>query len=66
MIRCESGDKMLGRGRKTIGVFATQAYQEYQDILCRGICSRAYDLGYNVAIFNNFVGYGGLAYEVGG
>ncbi len=56
---------MLGNGRKTIGVYATQAHHEFQDLLCRGICSRAYDLGYNVAIFSNFVGYGELKYEVG-
>lgn len=56
---------MLGNGRKTIGVFLTQAHQEFQDLLCRGICSRAYDLGYNVAIFSNFVGYGEFKYEIG-
>lgn len=56
---------MLGKGRRTIGVFATQAHQEFQDLLCRGICSRAYDLGYNVAIFSNFLGYGELNYEIG-
>lgn len=56
---------MLGKGRDTIGVFSTQAHQEFQDLLCRGICSRAYDLGYNVAIFSNFLGYGELNYEIG-
>lgn len=56
---------MLGNGRKTIGVFVTQAFQEYQDLLCRGICNRAFGLGYNVAIFSNFVGYGEFKYEIG-
>lgn len=51
--------------RKTIGVFITQAYYEFQDLLCRGICSRAYDLGYNVAIFSNFDGDGEYKYEKG-
>jgi hypothetical protein len=43
--RIEGGNNMLGNERKTIGVFVTQAHQEFQDLLCRGICSRAYDLG---------------------
>ena len=56
---------MFGNGRKTIGVFVTQAFHEYQDLICRGICSRAYGLGYNVAIFSNFLGYGEFKYELG-
>lgn len=56
---------MFGDKRKTIGVFATQVHREFQDLLCRGICSRAYDLGYNVAIFTNYMGYNDLMYEVG-
>ncbi len=56
---------MLGNGRKTIGVFTTEAYQEYQDILGRGISKQAKELGYNVAFFSNFVGYGELKYEQG-
>lgn len=56
---------MLGNGRKTIGVFLSQAYHEYQDMVCRGICSRANGLGYNVAIFSNFLGYGEFKYEIG-
>ena len=56
---------MLGKNRKTIGVFVTQAHHEYQDLLCRGVCSRAYDLGYNVAIFSNYLGYGEFKYEIG-
>jgi len=56
---------MFGNGRETIGVFVTQAFSEYQDMICRGICSRAYSLGYNVAIFSNFLGYGEFEYEYG-
>lgn len=61
----EGGFNMLGNKRKTIGVFATQIHREFQDLLCRGICSRAYDLGYNVAIFSNYMGYNELIYEIG-
>ena len=49
---------MLKNNFKTIGVFVTRANEEYQDILCRAICQRAYELGYNVAIFSNFVEIG--------
>ncbi len=56
---------MLGNERRTIGVFVTQVHQEFQDILGRGICKRAQELGYNVAFFTNFVGYGELKYEQG-
>lgn len=56
---------MFGNGRKTIGVFVTQIHQEFQDTLSRGICCRAKELGYNVAFFTNFVGYGEFQYEIG-
>lgn len=56
---------MLGNSKKTIGVFVSQAYQEYQDMLSRGIISRARDLDYNVAFFTNFPGYGDFNYEAG-
>ena len=56
---------MFGNGRKTIGVFITQVHQEFQEILCKGICKRAKELGYNVAFFANFLGYGEFEYEVG-
>lgn len=56
---------MLSNGRKTIGVFITQIYQEFQDVLSRGICKRAKDYGYNVAFFTNFIGYGEQEYERG-
>lgn len=56
---------MLGNGRRTIGVFVTRVYQESLDILGRGISKRAIELGYNVAFFSNFVGYGEPKYEQG-
>lgn len=56
---------MFGNGRKTIGVFATQVHQEYQENLSRGICRRAAELGYNVAFFTSFLGYSELQYEIG-
>lgn len=56
---------MFHNGRKTIGVFVTQVHQEYQETLSRGICARASEIGYNVAFFNNFLGYGELQYEIG-
>jgi len=56
---------MFGNGRKTIGVFATQIHQEFQETLSRGICKRAKELGYNVAFFTNFLGYGEFKYETG-
>ena len=55
---------MLDNNHKTIGVFVTRAYEEYQDFICRAIYQRAYELGYNVAIFSNFVGYGEINYEI--
>jgi diguanylate cyclase (GGDEF)-like protein len=56
---------MFGNGRKTIGVFVTQVHQEFQETLSRGICIRAAELGYNVAFFTSFLGYGELQYEIG-
>jgi len=56
---------MLGNNRRTIGVFVTQQFQEYQDTVGKGICSRAEELGYNVAFFTNFLGYGDFQYEIG-
>lgn len=56
---------MLRNGRKTIGVFVTRTEEEYQNILCKAIYKRASELGYNVAIFSNFVGYGEFNYEIG-
>ncbi|NLL00103.1 MAG: GGDEF domain-containing protein [Clostridiales bacterium] len=55
---------MLNNNRKTIGVFVTRASEEYQDLICRAIYKRAYEFGYNVAIFSNFVGYGEINYEI--
>ncbi len=56
---------MFGNGRKTIGVFITQVHHEFQEIVSRGISNRAGELGYNVAFFSNFLGYGEFQYELG-
>ena len=56
---------MFGNGRKTIGVFITQLQNEFQEILSKGICKRAKELGYNVAFFTNFLDYGEFKYESG-
>ena len=56
---------MYKNKRKTIGVFVTQVHQEFQRILSSGICIRAEELGYNVAFFSNFLGYGEFQYEIG-
>lgn len=56
---------MFGNGRKTIGVFATQINQEYQATLTKGICKRAEEFGYNVALFTNFLGYKEIQYIIG-
>jgi diguanylate cyclase (GGDEF)-like protein len=56
---------MFSNGRKTIGVFISQANDDYQDALIRGISSRAKELDYNVAFFTNFGGYGQPAYDMG-
>ncbi len=45
---------MFGNGRKTIGVFVTKIYRDFQENVCRGICKRAKELGYNVAFFSRF------------
>lgn len=55
---------MLENNHKTIGVFVTRAHEEYQDLICRAICHRAYEYGYNVAIFSNFEGYGEFDYDI--
>lgn len=56
---------MFGNGKKTIGVFISQVNEEYQDILCKGIMTRAKELDYNAAIFTNFGGFGQAAYDKG-
>lgn len=56
---------MFKNGRKTIGVFVTQIHQEYQETISRGIGMRAWELGYNVAFFTNYIGYGEFQYEIG-
>ena len=56
---------MLGNKRKTIGVMISQVNLEYQDSLSKGIMTRAKELGYNVAFFTNFGGYGQPSYDMG-
>ncbi len=56
---------MFGNNRKTIGVFISQVFEEYQNALSRGIMKRANELDYNVAFFTNFGGFGQLTYDMG-
>lgn len=56
---------MYYNGRKTIGVFVTQVYQEFQKTVSMGICTRAREYGYNVAFFTSCLGYGEDQYEIG-
>ncbi len=56
---------MFSNGRKTIGVFITQVQNEFQEILSKGICKRAMEIGYNVAFFTSFLDYGEFQYEIG-
>lgn len=48
---------MFQNAKKTIGVFVSLVYDEYQKHLSNGISIRAQELGYNVAFFTNFGGY---------
>lgn len=56
---------MFLNGRKTIGVFVSQANDGFQEGLSRGISIRAQELNYNVAFFTNFGGYGQNEYDAG-
>lgn len=56
---------MFGNNKKTIGVFISQVNDEYQDTLSKGIIKRAQELGYNVAFFTNFGGFGQFFYDLG-
>ncbi len=56
---------MLDNGRRTIGVFISQVNSEFQEVLSRGISTRAKELNYNVAFFTNFGGYGQPQYDSG-
>lgn len=56
---------MFGNNKKTIGVFTSQVYEEYQNTLSRGIMKRANELDYNVAFFTNFGGFGQMSYDRG-
>lgn len=56
---------MFDNGRKTIGVFLSEINKEFQEVLSRGISTRAKELNYNVAYFTNFGGYGQPLYDLG-
>lgn len=59
------GEDMFYNNRKTIGVFISQVYYEFQNKLCKGIFERALERDYNVAFFTNFGGYRQQAYDLG-
>lgn len=56
---------MFYNDKKTIGVFISQVNHEFQDLLSKGIMTRAKELDYNVAFFTNFGGYGQESYDLG-
>lgn len=56
---------MFHNGKKTIGVFVSLVYDEFQERLSRGISIRAQELDYNVAFFTNFGGYDKSEYDLG-
>ncbi len=49
---------MFSNNRKTIGVFAENTANEFQNLLCDGIIREARDRGYNVAVFSPYGSYG--------
>ncbi|MBB2181289.1 GGDEF domain-containing protein [Lachnospiraceae bacterium MD1] len=59
------GIKLFYNNKKTIGVFIAQVNAEFQDLLSRGISTKAMELDYNVAFFTNFGGYGQPSYDTG-
>ncbi len=56
---------MFQNGRKTIGVFISLVYDEFQVLLSKGISIRAQELGYNVVFLTNFGGYDVSEYDQG-
>jgi diguanylate cyclase (GGDEF)-like protein len=56
---------MFQNAKKTIGVFVSLVYDEYQKHLSNGISIRAQELDYNVAFFTNFGGYDQNDYDQG-
>jgi DNA-binding LacI/PurR family transcriptional regulator len=56
---------MFANGKRTVGVFISQLNDEFQDVLCKGITSRAKELDYNVAFFTSFGGYGKPEFDMG-
>lgn len=49
---------MFSNERKTIGVFVENVKGEFPNRLCEGICAKAKEAGYNVAVFTPFGNYG--------
>ncbi|MDF2843697.1 MAG: hypothetical protein K0R00_2123 [Herbinix sp.] len=56
---------VLGNNRKTIGVLVSQVNDEYQDLVCKGIITKAKELDYNVVFFASFGRYGKSSYDLG-
>ena len=46
---------MFHNSRKTIGVFLERSASEFQNRLCQGIITGAKEIGYNVAVFSDYV-----------
>lgn len=49
---------MFSNSRKTIGVFLERSESEFQNELCKGVMTKAEELGYNVAVFSAYGNYG--------
>lgn len=48
---------MISNGRKTIGVFISEVYEEFRSKVSEGIIRQAEYYGYNVILFTSFGGY---------
>lgn len=57
---------MFQNGKKTIGVFISDASKEFQSRFCTGIAKRAREQGMNVAFFTCFCAYSQVEYGIGG
>lgn len=49
---------MFSNGRKTIGLFIFNTHGDFQGQICQGMAERARELGYNLAVFASYGGYG--------
>ncbi len=49
---------MFYNKRKTIGIFLERSLSEFQNHLCRGVMTKAQEMGYNVAVFSSYGNYG--------